>query len=162
MTREQRLPWLVACGVVAWAAAVTMPQAQVATPATTGAARVDATRLAKIDEVVAEAIAEKKLPGAVVLVGQGDTVVFRKAYGHRALVPAPEVMTLDTMFDMASLTKVIATTSAVMMLVEDGKIRLSDPVDSVHPRLREVRQRSRHRPPPPDAHVRPSARCGPG
>ena len=128
MTREQRLPWLVACGVVAWAAAVTMPQAQVVTPATTNAARVDATRLAKIDEVVAEAIAEKKLPGAVVLVGQGDAVVFRKAYGHRALVPAPEVMTLDTMFDMASLTKVIATTSAVMMLVEAGKIRLSDPV----------------------------------
>ncbi len=128
MTREQRRPWLVACGVVAWAAAVMMPQAQVASPTPAGAARVDAARLAKIDEVVAEAIAEKKLPGAVVLVGRGDTVVFRKAYGHRALMPAPETMTVGTMFDMASLTKVIATTSAVMMLVEDGKVRLSDPV----------------------------------
>lgn len=105
-----------------------MPQAQVATAATTGAARADAVRLAKIDDVVADAIAEKKLPGAVVLVGRGDTVVFRKAYGHRALVPAAEMMTVDTMFDMASLTKVVATTSAVMMLVEDGQIRLSDPV----------------------------------
>jgi len=81
-----------------------------------------------IDEVVVEAIAEKKLPGAVVLVGRGDEVVFRKAYGNRALAPSVEPMTLDTIFDMASLTKVVATTSAVMMLVEDGKIRLTDPV----------------------------------
>ncbi len=101
------------------------------TPARTGAsttAGFDLSRLARIDDVVAEAIAAKKLPGAVVVVGRGDTVVWKKAYGHRALVPAPEAMTTDTIFDMASLTKVVATTPAVMKLVEDGRIRLSDPV----------------------------------
>ena len=87
----------------------------------------------RIDAVVAEAIADKKLPGAVVLVGRGDTVVFAKAYGKRALVPAREPMTLDTIFDLASLTKVVATTTAVMMLVEDGRIRLTDPVASFIP-----------------------------
>ncbi len=91
------------------------------------------SRLSLIDGVVADAIAEKKLPGAVVLVGRGDRVVFRKAYGHRALVPAKEPMTLDTVFDMASLTKVVATTPAVMALVEDGKIRLTDSVASFIP-----------------------------
>jgi uncharacterized protein YbbC (DUF1343 family)/CubicO group peptidase (beta-lactamase class C family) len=88
----------------------------------------DLTRLARLDEVVAGAIAERQLPGAVVLVGRGDTTVFRKAYGNRAVEPAAEAMTLDTIFDLASLTKVVATTTAVMMLVEDGKVRLIDPV----------------------------------
>src|SRR5690242_2250567 len=74
----------------------------------------DLARLSRIDAVVNDAIADKKLPGAVVLVGRGDAIVFRKAYGHRALVPAAEPMTLDTIFDLASLTKVVATTPAVM------------------------------------------------
>lgn len=86
------------------------------------------SRLALIDTVVADAIAEKKTPGAVVLVGRNDTVVFRKAYGNRSLVPTREPMTLDTVFDLASLTKVVATITAAMALVEDGKIRLTDPV----------------------------------
>lgn len=86
-----------------------------------------------IDDAVAEAIAAKKLPGAVILVGHNNRVVFRKAYGNRAVSPAVEPMTLDTIFDMASLTKVIATTTAVMSLVEDGKIRLTDPVAAFIP-----------------------------
>jgi uncharacterized protein YbbC (DUF1343 family) len=102
--------------------------AQVSRPSSTGTAGVDPARLALIDEAVAAAIADKKLPGAVVLVGRGDAVLYRKAYGNRATAPGIEPMTLDTIFDMASLTKVVATTSAVMMLVEDGKIRLTDPV----------------------------------
>lgn len=89
---------------------------------------VDPARFAKIDEVINADIKDKKLPGAVVVVGQGDAVHYRKVYGNRALAPAAEPMTMDTVFDMASLTKVVATTSAVMMLVEDGRIRLSDPV----------------------------------
>jgi uncharacterized protein YbbC (DUF1343 family) len=93
----------------------------------------DLARLARMDDVVAEAIATKKLPGAVIVVGRGDTVVWKKAYGQRAVVPSPEPMTLDTIFDMASLTKVVATTPAVMTLVEDGKIRLTDPVASFIP-----------------------------
>jgi uncharacterized protein YbbC (DUF1343 family)/CubicO group peptidase (beta-lactamase class C family) len=96
-------------------------------------APLDSTRLALIDTVVADAIAEKKLPGAVVLVGRGERVLFRKAYGNRALSPVKEPMTLDTVFDLASLTKVVATTTAVMALVEDGRIRLADPVASFIP-----------------------------
>jgi uncharacterized protein YbbC (DUF1343 family)/CubicO group peptidase (beta-lactamase class C family) len=85
-------------------------------------------RFADIDRVVTEAIRAGQTPGAVVLVGQGDEIVFEKAYGQRAVVPAPEAMTLDTIFDLASLTKVIATTTAVMQLVEAGSVRLTDPV----------------------------------
>ena len=85
-------------------------------------------RLSLIDDVVATAIAEKKMPGAVVLVGRNDKVVFRKAYGNRSLTPAKEAMTLDTVFDLASLTKVVATTTAAMALIEDGRIRLTDSV----------------------------------
>ncbi len=88
----------------------------------------DLGRLKRLDALVHDAIAARELPGAVVVVGRGDRVVFRKAWGDRALVPAREAMTLDTIFDLASLTKVIATTSAVVMLIEDGRIRLVDPV----------------------------------
>jgi uncharacterized protein YbbC (DUF1343 family)/CubicO group peptidase (beta-lactamase class C family) len=90
-------------------------------------------RFALIDEAVNEAIAAKKLPGAVILVGRNNRVLFKKAYGNRAVSPAVEKMTLDTIFDVASLTKVVATTTAVMALVEDGKVRLVDPVASFIP-----------------------------
>jgi uncharacterized protein YbbC (DUF1343 family)/CubicO group peptidase (beta-lactamase class C family) len=93
----------------------------------------DPSRLTRIDAVVNEAIADHKLPGAVVVVGRGDLVAFKKAYGNRALAPAREPMTTDTIFDLASLTKVVATTTAVMTLVEDGRIRLTDPVASFIP-----------------------------
>ncbi len=78
--------------------------------------------------LVEEAIAAGQLPGAVVLVGRGDQTVYEKAYGFRATVPAREAMTVDTVFDLASLTKVVATTTAVMTLVEQGRLRLNDPV----------------------------------
>ena len=109
------------------------PGAQRAAPPRPTSAGIDLTRLQEIDAVVNQAIAERKTPGAVVLVGRGDTTVFSKAYGHRALVPQSEPMTLDTVFDMASLTKVVATTTAVMMLVERGQIRLNDTVASFIP-----------------------------
>jgi len=107
------------------------PARSTAPPAATSG--FDLARLARIDDVVREAIAAKKLPGAVIVVGRSDTIVWRKAYGERAVQPSPEPMTLDTIFDMASLTKVVATTPAVMKLVEDGKIRLTDPVASFIP-----------------------------
>ncbi|HEV8267150.1 MAG TPA: serine hydrolase domain-containing protein, partial [Thermoanaerobaculia bacterium] len=91
-------------------------------------AGMSAQRLARIDAVVLEAIERKETPGAVVLVGRRGNVVFRKAYGARALVPEREPMTADTIFDLASLTKAVATAPAVMTLVEDGKVRLSDRV----------------------------------
>lgn len=81
-----------------------------------------------IEPLVKQEIADRKLPGAVVLVGRGDQVVWQTAIGNRALVPAAEPMTPDTIFDAASLTKVVATTTAAMILIEDGKIRLGDRV----------------------------------
>src|SRR3989442_15584142 len=94
---------------------------------------VDATRFAPIAEVVEQAVAARQLPGAVVLVGRGDAVVYAGVFGNRALVPAPEPMTEDTIFDLASLTKVVATTTSVMKLIEEGRIRLNDPVSQFVP-----------------------------
>jgi uncharacterized protein YbbC (DUF1343 family)/CubicO group peptidase (beta-lactamase class C family) len=85
-------------------------------------------RLARIDGAVEEAIGRRELPGAVVLVGRGDRILFRKAYGSRAVLPIREPMTLDTVFDLASLTKPVATATSVMILVERGEIALLDPV----------------------------------
>ncbi len=94
-------------------------------PASAG---MSAARLARIDAPVEGAIARKELPGAVVLIGRGNKVVYRKAYGFRSLVPDREAMTVDTVFDLASVTKAVATAASVMVLVEEGKVRLSDPV----------------------------------
>jgi uncharacterized protein YbbC (DUF1343 family) len=94
---------------------------------------VDLRKLDAIEPLVQSAIAEKKLPGAVVLIGRGDRVLYQKAIGNRALVPAVEPMSLDTIFDLASLTKVVATTTSVMLLVERGKVRLNDRVATFIP-----------------------------
>jgi len=93
-------------------------------------------RLARMDAVIADSIARKELPGAVVLVGRHGKVVWRKPYGARALEPQREAMTADTIFDLASLTKVVATTTSIMMLIEQGKVRLSDPVVQFIPEMK--------------------------
>ncbi|HZQ96630.1 MAG TPA: exo-beta-N-acetylmuramidase NamZ domain-containing protein [Candidatus Sulfotelmatobacter sp.] len=85
-------------------------------------------RLGAVDSIIQQAIADHNIPGAVLVVGHDGKVIYRKAYGERALEPRREMMTLDTIFDLASLTKVIATTTAVMQLVELGKVRMNDPV----------------------------------
>ena len=87
-----------------------------------------AVPLPAVDAVIQNAISDGSIPGAVLVVGHDGTVIYRKAYGSRALEPRREVMTLDTVFDLASLTKVIVTATAVMQLVERGKVRLNDPV----------------------------------
>ena len=99
----------------------------------TAAQLLDASRLERVDGLVGEAIAAGHLPGAVVLVGRGDEVVYLEAFGDRARVPAREAMTLDTIFDLASLTKVVATTTSVMQLVEAGRVRLTDRVGTFIP-----------------------------
>jgi CubicO group peptidase (beta-lactamase class C family) len=81
----------------------------------------------EIDQVVEKAISEGKTPGAVVLVGRQENVVFEKAYGNRSLEPGVESMSVDTIFDLASLTKVVATTPAIMLLTQAGKVKLDDP-----------------------------------
>ncbi len=88
----------------------------------------DSGHLDRIDDIVAEQIERKKLPGCVVLIGRQGKIAFARAYGHRRLMPSPEEMTLDTVFDMASITKPTATATSIMLLVERGKIRLRAPV----------------------------------
>lgn len=79
-----------------------------------------------LDKVVTQAVKDGITPGAVLVVGHRGRIVHRKAYGSRSLKPKVEPMTLDTIFDCASLTKVLATAPAVMQLVEQGKLRLTD------------------------------------
>jgi uncharacterized protein YbbC (DUF1343 family)/CubicO group peptidase (beta-lactamase class C family) len=93
----------------------------------TSSSGTPAVRLSQVDSIIEKAIADGNVPGAVLVVGHNGAVIYRKAYGERSLEPKREPMTLDTVFDVASLTKVIATTTAVMQLVEQGKVRLNDP-----------------------------------
>lgn len=93
-------------------------------------------------QLVSDAIAAHRMPGAVVQVGHAGNIVFRQAFGSRKLdgepglhgSPAPaEPMTEDTLFDLASLTKIVATTTAVMQLYEQGKIETDEPVQRYLP-----------------------------
>ena len=90
---------------------------------------------AELDQLIEDAVRRDAMPGAVLLVGQNGRIVYQKAYGRRALVPQKEDMTLDTIFDCASLTKVVATSASVMKLVEQGKIRLNDRVTTYLPKF---------------------------
>jgi SSS family transporter len=90
---------------------------------------------APVSAAVEAAIAANKLPGAVVVVGHGGKVVFEQAYGNRALEPAVEPMTTDTIFDMASMSKCLVTAVAVMQLVEAGKVNTDAPVARYLPRF---------------------------
>src|ERR1700730_1803881 len=80
------------------------------------------------DEAVRDSVAASEVPGAVLVVGQGDQILHRKVLGWRASVPHPELMTADTIFDIASLTKVVATTPSVLRLWEMGKVDLNAPL----------------------------------
>ena len=106
----------------------------VAVPNTVG---MSAEKLNQIDGLVKKEIADKKMPGAVVVIGHKGKIVYRKAFGNRSLVPTVEKMTVDTIFDVASLTKVVATTTSIMKLVEDGKIRLNDTIGNFFPEIED-------------------------
>jgi uncharacterized protein YbbC (DUF1343 family)/CubicO group peptidase (beta-lactamase class C family) len=86
-----------------------------------------------VDAIVEKAVGEGNIPGAVLVIGHNGKVIHRRAFGSRALEPAREPMTTDTIFDLASLTKCIATATSVMKLLEDGRIRLSDSVATYLP-----------------------------
>ncbi len=89
---------------------------------------MDPVRLSRIDDAIAAAIRAGEIPGAVVLVARHGRIGYWRAFGTRSIVPKSEPMTPDTIFDMASLTKVLATTPAAMLLVQDGRLRLADRV----------------------------------
>src|ERR1700722_9932759 len=100
------------------------------------------TEFAPISTLMNAAIAAEKLPGGVVLIGHGGRTLFHEAYGSRKLAgqqgldgsPTPaEPMTEDTIFDIASLTKPLATATAVMQLYEQGKVAFDDPVQTYLP-----------------------------
>jgi uncharacterized protein YbbC (DUF1343 family)/CubicO group peptidase (beta-lactamase class C family) len=94
---------------------------------------MNGAKLNQIEQLVLADIAEKKLPGAVVIVGHKGRIVYRKAFGNRSLVPTVEKMTVDTIFDVASLTKPVATATSIMILVEQGKLRLNDTIGKFIP-----------------------------
>ncbi|HAK54065.1 MAG TPA: hypothetical protein DCP38_01085, partial [Acidobacteria bacterium] len=125
VARPRRRDCLVVCALALWM--------WIAAAGAIDAQAADPIRLGRIDALVEEAIAAGQLPGAAVLVGRGDEVVYRKVFGNRSLSPTREAMTFDTVFDLASLTKVVATTTSVMQLVEAGRIRLSDRVTAFIP-----------------------------
>jgi uncharacterized protein YbbC (DUF1343 family)/CubicO group peptidase (beta-lactamase class C family) len=111
------LPLLVSANQAAHAA---LPEAS---PASLG---FDAERVKRIDAAVDRAIELEEVPGAVVLIGRRGMIAYARAAGRRAVVPQPEPMTRDTVFDMASLTKPVATATSVMILVDEGKIRVAE------------------------------------
>lgn len=88
-----------------------------------------AEKLAAMDVAIEQAIASNKCPGGVLWVERNGTS-YHKAFGNRALVPEREHMTEDTIFDAASLTKVVACTPSVMRLVERGEVKLDAPVQT--------------------------------
>jgi uncharacterized protein YbbC (DUF1343 family) len=96
-----------------------------ATPESVG---MSSGRLRWIDDLVEEGLRRRQMPGAVVLVARDGRIVWLKAYGKRRLLPSEEPMTTDTVFDMASITKPTATATSIMILIQQGKLGLDDPI----------------------------------
>ena len=101
-----------------------------ATPLSQG---MSAKHLELIDSAVNASIAAGDIPGAVVGVVRNGHLVYEKAFGYKSLVPEKDTMTVETMFDMASVSKCVGTTLSFMQLIEQGKVRLVDPVTYYFP-----------------------------
>jgi CubicO group peptidase (beta-lactamase class C family) len=93
----------------------------------------DPSAFDSLPALVQSEIEARRIPGAVVLIGNKENVLYRRAFGFKVLNPEPVPLTLDTVFDLASVTKVVATTPAVMQLVEHGNLKLDDPVAKYWP-----------------------------
>ena len=103
----------------------------------------DSTKLDQIDDAVRKAIAEKKIPGGVLWI-ERDGAVYTQAYGKRALEPRIEEMTEDTIFDVASITKVVATAPSIWILMQRGKISLDEPAKTYLPEIADASITVRH------------------
>ena len=103
----------------------------------TAAAVVSKQDLKPAENIIKKEIRSGRIPGAVLIVGSPDRIILRKAYGYRSIKPTKQPMTVDTIFDLASLTKVIATTTAVMKLKDDGKLGIDDKVSEYWPEFKE-------------------------
>ena len=122
--------WLCCCAfaVLLTISAESFPHVAIASEPASSGPRVDG-----IEELVTESIAEGNLPGAVVLIGRSNGILHRAAYGSRQVEPEAIAMTLDTVFDLASLTKPTATATSVLLLAEQGKIDITAPVSKYLP-----------------------------
>lgn len=126
MTRRDNFRWRL-WGLWVLLLAVAARPTQAALPrAVPECLGMNSEHLRKIDSLVAEGIAQKKMPGCVVCLGRRGQIAFLKAYGFKQTEPNEIPMTTDTVFDMASITKPVATATSVMLLVERGRLRLSD------------------------------------
>jgi len=94
---------------------------------------LSAARLRRLDVILGEAVARREFPGAVLLVGRKGKTLYRKAFGLSRWVPDPAPLAADMIFDLASLTKPIATATSIMILVEQGRIGLEEKVKNYVP-----------------------------
>jgi CubicO group peptidase (beta-lactamase class C family) len=101
--------------------------------AKTALAEGEITFADRVREIIDGAIAERKMPGCVLAVGNSQGDLFVQSYGHKRLEPTTEPMAIDTVFDMASITKPVATATAIMKLIEEGRLRRNDTVASFFP-----------------------------
>src|SRR5438128_12224774 len=109
--------YVAVCGMSSSLIAAGLPQA---TPESVG---MDSVHLARIDAIVAEGLTEKRMPGCVVCIGRRGKIMLLRAYGNKQLQPDERPMTVDTVFDMASITKPVATATSIMLLVERGQLK---------------------------------------
>jgi CubicO group peptidase (beta-lactamase class C family) len=94
---------------------------------------ISGKHLRHLDEILQDALSRKDFPGAVILIGRKGKTVFRKAYGHSQLIPQQKPMHEEMIFDLASITKPVATATSLMILVEQGKISLEEKVKDFVP-----------------------------
>ncbi len=129
MIRRSLLVAFVICQLAAMEAVYAKPPAKIGWKA----AGMNPSVEAYIDHSVAQSLDDGKMSGCVVLIGRRAGIAFEKAYGNRRVEPNQEAMTTDTLFDMASLTKPLATATSVMILLERGQLRLRDKVAKYFP-----------------------------
>lgn len=101
-----------------------------------GQTGIDLKKLDAIESVATEAIDRGDAPGMVVCVVKDSAIVYLKAFGNKSVYPQTAPMTVETVFDMASVSKCVSTTIAIMQLVEQGRLRLADPVKQYIPNFK--------------------------
>ena len=134
--RQARLRWVVVCLLFLPLTLPAVAQQLSSVTSSSGSESASGADFSSLDAILQDAVAKHLAPGFVCIIGHNDHVVYRKAFGERSLEPTRAPMTVDTIFDMASLTKVMVTTTSVMRLVQDGKIKLNDPVAAYIPEFR--------------------------
>jgi len=128
---KKKFAFIVAAGILMiFCTQITAQPLPLATPE---AVRMSSSRLNLVRVVIKKAIEKKEIPGAAILVARKGQIVLREAFGNSQLIPEKKPMKIDMIFDMASITKPVATATSIMILVEQGKIRLWDKVKDYIP-----------------------------